>query len=165
MQREKPWLQRDALCGNVVRNTHLVRTFHVESRHSSSTYSLTAIRPRTNGAVVELGSSFLETTPAMERTEHLQEQRVASNCNLFAEIGCLVPPRVHTYSDAARGMVTRRGSGHVKHLRIENTLVSGNDRARALRTDHSAQRTETRRHRHEDTEGRQKRSSPRAAWN
>ena len=91
----------------------------------------------------------------MERTEHLRKQRVASNCILFAEIGCLVPPRVHTDSNAARGMMTGRGSGHVKHLKIENTLVSGSDRARALRTDHNAQRTETRRHRHEDTEGRQ----------
>ena len=51
----------------VVRNTHLVWTFHVERRHSSSTHSLTEIGPRTKRDGGQAWKLFLDTARAMER--------------------------------------------------------------------------------------------------
>ena len=45
----------------------------------------------------------------------------------LTEIGCPLPLCVHSDSAAARGMMTRRGSGRVKP-RYQSTMVSGNNR-------------------------------------
>ena len=68
-------------------------------------------------------------------------------------------------SAAARGMVTRRGLDRVKTPRYQSTLVSGSNGNGALPIDEGGQREQSSRHRHQDTECRQNRSSPTAAGN
>ena len=71
-------------------------------------------------------------------TQQLERQHAESNSSL-TEIGCPLPLRVQSDSAAARGMMTRRGSGGVKHLDIKSTLVPGNNREGAIPNDEVGQ--------------------------
>ena len=127
MQREKLWLQRDALCGTLCANRIWYGRSLLECHHSSSTHSLTEIGPRTkrNGGQAGKLCSRNDSSGGAEMHACISgKQRVVANCNLLAEIGCLVPRRVHTDSNVARGMMTRRGSGYVKHLKLNALCVT-----------------------------------------
>ena len=128
MQREKPWFERDALCGTLCANRIGYGRSLLESHHSSSTHSLTEIGPRTkrNGGQAGKLCSRNHSSGGAEMHACISgKQRLASELQLFAEIGCLVPRRVHSDSNAARGMTTGRGSGHVKHLKIKALWCHG----------------------------------------
>ena len=91
MEREKPWLELDALCGTLCANRIWCGRSLLESHHSSSTHSLTEIGPRTkrNGGQAGKLRSRNDSSGGAEMHACISvKQRVAPNCNLFAEIGC-----------------------------------------------------------------------------
>ena len=146
MQRVRPQLEPDAVCGTLCTNRIWYGRSLLESHHSSSTHSLTEIGPRTtrNGGQASQLRSRNDSSGGAEMHACISgKQRVAANCNLFAEIVCLVPPRVPQRLKRCTWYDDETWIWPCEASETQSTLVSRSDRARTLRTGHSAQRTET----------------------
>ena len=115
MQHVEHWLEHDVWCSTLCTNRISHAHFQLEP----------------SWVVIRLGQFVLEASSTTQGVISLSNGEAesyattrAAPCGIqlqqfFTDIGCPLPLRVQGASARARGMMTRRGSGRVKHLDIK----------------------------------------------
>ena len=142
MRRVEHWSEHDASCGTSCTKPHLACPFpagtqkaYLDAFAESDWAAKKTERKSSSCVVIRLGKSGLEAsvTSLSNGEAELYVATRAAAC-VKKSVGHL-PLRVHSDSAAARGMMTRRGSGWVKHLDIRAVwFQEANDQGRFRQT-------------------------------